>query len=90
MPKNKASKTKVEDESSKKELAQREAIKAKQEDVDRRLVEQSLKILKVLHYLFTHIHLFTTDGINYLLMQYKKDDELDKLQFNDTEMTLAL
>ena len=23
-------------------------------------------------------------------MQYKKDDELDKLQFNDTEMTLAL
>ena len=65
-------------------------MKAKQEDVDRRLVEQSLKILKVLHYLYTNIHLFTTDGINYLLMKHKNGDELDKLQFNDQEMTLAL
>ena len=44
----------------------------------------------MLHYLYTNIHLFTTDGINYLLMKYKNGDELDLLKFNDTEMNLAI
>jgi hypothetical protein len=57
---------------------------------DRALVEQALKILKVLHYIYMNVHLFTNEGITFLLLKSSSEEDLEGLKFEDSEMNFAL
>ena len=45
-------------------------------DKDKKLVERSLKILKVLYYIWTNVNLFTNEGITFLLLKSNSENEL--------------
>lgn len=56
------------------------------DEEDRKLVEQSLKILKVLYFISTNVHLFTSEGITFMLLKSSAENELKDLAFNDAEL----
>lgn len=62
----------------------------KQQQKEERQLEQTLKILKALHYLCNHIHMISNQGIKLLMnIGQQAEEEMEK-QFSDYDLQIAL